>query len=195
MSHFPEPGSEESSTGGEPVSVGLETAVVITVDAPELEAIYHDSYPAFAELGIPLHVTLLYPFAPPERLESVLPLLRTVVSRHESFRYELTELRTFPRAIWIAPEPAGPFVALTEAIEAAFPDYPLWGGAFETVIPHATLMDGIEEGRLEPTLARLRPVVDPLLPIELSVYHATVLVEEPSGQWVSWARLSLGNAS
>ena len=109
MSHFSAPNSEEeSSARGEQAAVGLETAVVIVVDAPELEAIYRDSYPAFAELGIPLHVTVLYPFAPPERLESALPGLRTALSRHESFRYELTELRTFPRAIWIAPEPADP---------------------------------------------------------------------------------------
>jgi hypothetical protein len=84
---------------------------------------------------------------------------------------------------------------LTEAIQEAFPHYPHWDGAFETVIPHATLVDGIEEGHLEPTLARLRPVVDPLLPLELPAHQVTVLAEEPSGQWVPAARLSLGTAS
>ena len=179
----------------EPASEGLETAVVIVVDRPELETIYRDSFPVFAELGIPLHVTLLYPFAPPEELGSALAILQTVLSHHQPFTYELTELRTFPRTIWLAPEPAGPFVALTEAIEAALPQYPHWGGAFEVVIPHATLMDGVEENEVESTLTRLRPLVEPLLPVELSAYEATVLVEQPDGPWVSGALLPLGTAN
>jgi len=169
----------------------LETAVVIVVNALELQRIYRDSYPAFAELGIPLHVTLLYPFTTPGELGSALPLLRKVLADQEQFAFELMELRTFPRTVWLAPEPAAPFVALTRAIEAAFPQYQHWEGKFEDVIPHLTLADGLEENELEPTLRRLRTLVEPLLPVRVAADKATVLAEQQSGHWVAAAQLPL----
>jgi 2'-5' RNA ligase len=171
--------------------VPLESAVVVAVDVPELETIYRNSYPAFAALGIPLHVTLLYPFAEPEELSSTLPLLRETLARHEPFTFELTEPRTFPRTVWLAPEPAAPFVALTQAIEAAYPQYPHWKGKFEEVIPHVTLSDGVEENELEPTFRRLRTLVEPLLPLRLTADEATVLAEQPGGDWIVAARIPL----
>jgi hypothetical protein len=89
-------------------------------------------------------------------------------------------------------QPDRPFIALTKAIEAAFPNYPHWGGEFEEVIPHLTLADGVEAPALEPRLARLRALVEPLLPMKLAADDATILVNEPSGHWVAAARLPLG---
>ena len=77
-------GGDESGQG-EVASPRLETAIVVAVDLAELETIYRESYPAFAALGIPLHVTLVYPFAPPTELPSTLPLLQTVVGGHARF--------------------------------------------------------------------------------------------------------------
>lgn len=195
--------------GGEPsehnrdASEQLETAIVVVVDVPELDAIYRDPDPSFAERstvwvpyeqGIPPHVTLLYPFAPADELESALPLLQAILVRQEPFTFELSELRTFPRTIWLAPEPAAPFVALTKAIEAAFPTYPHWEGVFEEVIPHLTLADGVEPVELEPTLARLRTLVGPLLPVQVAADQATVLTEQPGGHWATVTRVPLGTA-
>ncbi len=173
----------------------LETAVVIVVDAPALEHVYRDSYPEFADVGIPLHVTLLYPFAPPSELAPALPLLREVAARHERFEFSLTRLETFPRAVWLAPEPARPFRLLTEAIQEAFPPFPHWEGRFAEVIPHVTLADGVEEADLEVTLARLHARVEPLLPVQVAAEEATVLAEEAGGRWIVAARLPLGLAT
>lgn len=169
-----------------------ETAVLMTVDVPALEAVYHDEFPAFHALGVPLHVTLLYPFVPPGEVEAALPVLAAVLARHRRFDYSLTELRTFPRTVWVAPEPAAPFVALTRAIETAFPGTLHWGGTFDEVIPHVTLADMIDEGRLDETLARIRPRVEPLLPLTLVADEAVVLVEQPDGRAGIAARLPLG---
>jgi len=179
----------------------LETAVVVVVHAPGLDRLYRSADPSYAEsstiwlpymLGIPPHVTLLYPFVPADELESALPLLQVVVAGQERFTFELSELRTFPRTIWLAPEPAAPFVALTKAIEAAFPKYPPFGGEFEEVIPHLTLADGIEPTELEKTLTRLRALVEPLLPVKVVADEATILTRQPSGHWVGAERLPLG---
>ena len=170
---------------------GLETAVVMTVGVAALEAIHRVSDETFAGRGVPPHVTLLYPFVPINELESALPLLQAVVGRQERFTFELSKLSTFPRTIWLAPEPAAPFVALTKAIEAAFPKYPHFEGEFAEVIPHLTLVDGLDAAELGPTLARLRALVEPLLPLKVAADQATVLAERPSGRWVPAAQLPL----
>ena len=168
----------------------LETAVVVLVDAPALDAVYREAYPAMAELGIPLHVTLLYPFVPAGAVEAALPRLRAVLARHERFEFALTGLRTFPRVLWLAPEPAAPFRALTEAIHAAFPEHPPYRGEFAEVVPHVTLAE-VEEPALEGALAELRPRVEPLLPLTLAADDATVLAEHADGRWRVTARLPL----
>jgi len=169
-----------------------ETAVVIVVDVAELDAVYRDEFPTFHALGIPLHVTLLYPFVSPDELDASLPRLADVLAQHDQFEFTLTELRSFPRAVWVAPEPAAPFVALTRAIEAAFPQTPHLGHAFEEVIPHVTLVDGVEESRREATLLRLRAVVERLLPIVLAADEVALLAEQEDGQMPVVARLPLG---
>lgn len=172
-----------------------ETAVVIVVEAPQLDAVYRNSYPALATLGVPPHVTLLYPFVPPAELDAALPRLADVLARHERFEFALTELRTFPRTVWVAPEPATPFRELTHAIQRAFPRHPHWGGRFAEVIPHMTLVDGVDEAALRSTLERLRLRVEPLLPLNLTADEATVLAEQEDGRWAVAARAALGPAS
>lgn len=172
-----------------------ETAVVIVVDAAGLDAVYRDEFASFHSRGIPLHVTLLYPFVPPDELDAALPRLAGLLEKHDRFAFTLTELRTFPRTVWVAPEPAEPFVALTKAIEAAFPETPHMGGAFEEVIPHATLVDGLEESRLEETVQRLRPVVESQLPVKLCADEVVVLAEQEDGRMPTVARLPIGGDS
>lgn len=169
-----------------------ETAIVIVVGVEELEAVYRDAFPVYHSLGIPLHVTLLYPFVRPDELDGALPRLADVLAAHPRFDFALTELKTFPRAIWLAPEPAAPFVNLTRAIEAEFPETPHWGGAFEEVAPHATLVDGLEESVSEETMRRLRSVVEPLLPVTVSAEEAVVLAEQEDGHMATAVRLPIG---
>ena len=46
--------------------------------------------------------------------------------------------------VYLAPEPAAPFVALTEAVGAEFPGFPPYGGAFDEVVPHLTISEANE---------------------------------------------------
>lgn len=168
----------------------LETAVVVVTDVPALTAVYRDSYPLLAGLGIPLHVTLLHPFVAPDELDAALPRLRAALAGHERFDFSLERLRTFPRAVWVAPEPAEPFRALTAAIHAAFPLHPPYAGKYPDVIPHVTLAY-VEEAQLASTLAALRTRVEPLLPVAVTAREVTVLAERADGRWFAAARLPL----
>jgi 2'-5' RNA ligase len=73
------------------------------------------------------HITLLYPFRPLEELPAMARSLTTALRPLAPFPVELEALHFFrhgPRShtIWLAPEPAGPLVALEAALRAAAPD-------------------------------------------------------------------------
>jgi 2'-5' RNA ligase len=110
-----------------------------------------------ARQGMPAHATVLYPFMDPKLIT---PQVRARLAEAiaGAGRLELTFAKAgrFPEALWLAPEPTGPMVALTRAIAAAFPDYPPYGGQFETVIPHVTIAmgEGLDLGALEPEVRR-----------------------------------------
>ena len=68
------------------------------------------------------------------------------------------EVGRFPTVVYLAPEPSEPFDRLTEAIDARFPDFPPYAGAFDGVIPHLTItesaaapLDDIEPRRPPPS--------------------------------------------
>ncbi len=166
---------------------------MVLIDSPALGTIYREAYPVMVEQGVPLHVTLLYPFVPPQELPDALSRLGAVVADHEPFDFQLTELRTFIPGvhIWLAPEPGAPFGALTAAIEEAFPEHPPYGGEIADVVHHATLAR-VDEDELDESLAQLGARVGPLLPMRLTAEEVAVLAEDGDGQWSVRARLPLG---
>jgi 2'-5' RNA ligase len=125
---------------------GGETAFVVLV--PEAEArvaalrARHD--PAAAR-GVPAHVTLLYPFRPPARVHrGVLRRAAAALAGQRPFDFRFATLGSFPGVVWLAPEPAAPFVAMTRALARAFPDRPPYGGLYADVVPHLTVAHGTE---------------------------------------------------
>jgi len=134
---------------------------------PELEPRIADlraAHDPAARQGMPAHLTLLYPFMDPVTFGPTQRARLAEVFRGVS-ALELTFSRVgrFPEVLWIAPEPTEPVIALVRAIAAAFPDFPPYGGQFESVIPHVTVAhgDGLDLGALEPEVRRRldRPVV------------------------------------
>jgi hypothetical protein len=96
-------------------------------------------------------VTVLYPFAPTDVLDRALRSgLRRLFAAHAAFDVEFRCSRWFGEdVLWLAPEDPRPFVALTESVASAYPQWQPYGGAFETVIPHLTVGDIAEaEGRV-----------------------------------------------
>jgi hypothetical protein len=122
-----------------------------------------DRHDPAARQGMPAHVTVLYPFMDPVDFgPSQRARLAEVIRGFPGFDLSFSRVGRFAEALWAAPEPAEPVLALVAAIVAAFPDFPPYGGQFETVIPHATLAlgEGLDLGALEPEVRqRLSPPV------------------------------------
>ena len=160
-----------------------ETGLIVTV--PEAESCVGSLRARFhpvAKLGVPAHVTLLFPFMSPERVnEAVLQRIRTAMSASAAFSFSLSQVGRFPLTTYLAPEPAAPFIALTQAFAREFPDFPPFGGEFETVIPHLTVSHGsaiyaeVAHAELSSALAGHGPIY--------SVCTSVVLLENSSGRW------------
>jgi 2'-5' RNA ligase len=130
-----------------------ESAIVVLV--PEAEPVvgrWREELDSSAAIGVPAHVTLLYPFAAPiDITEDLIAKVAGTVSAFGGFDYQLEEVRWFDdTVVWLAPVPVGPFIALTTLLLGAFPHFPRYGGAFgDDVVPHVTIGDRGPFARLQ----------------------------------------------
>jgi len=118
----------------------------LVIRVPESEALvsrWRMEHDASARDGMPAHMTLLFPFKP---FEAITPddiaVLAALFAAQQPFTLTFAEIGRFPDTLWLKPELDAPCKALTKAIERAFPDYPIYGGAFDDVIPHLTVAQG-----------------------------------------------------
>ncbi len=108
---------------------------------------------------------------------------------HESFDLKLGATGRFPTVLYLAPDPDEPFVRLTEAVCEAYPEYPPYGGAFDTIVPHLTAAEGAAEVLIEAEVD-----VVPWLPISAEVREALLIeeIEPNSARWQTHAHLPFG---
>jgi 2'-5' RNA ligase len=163
----------------------------LIVEVPEAEPLVREWRLRYdnASIGVPAHVTLLFPFVAPEHFDDVLlDELRRLFAEHDAFSFELTRLEEFPdETVWLAPEPDDPFRRLTEAIAVRYPDYPPYEGIHDEVIPHLTVTSGNASLRTQ-----LEPVLAPQLPIAARANDVTLLFEDEAGHWHTGTRFPLG---
>ena len=159
------------------------TGLVIAV--PEAEPVvgsHRARLDASAALGAPAHVTVLFPFIPPDEVDDdVLGRVARVVRAVPRFRYGFRRTAWFDdRVLWLAPDDDGPFRELTHRVWAEFPDHPPFEGEFDDVVPHLTV------GHQHPreVLANAEAEVRRGLPIEGTAEEVVLLAQdEPDGRW------------
>ena len=120
--------------------------VVVVPEAEPSVGALRSRFDPSARIGMPAHITVLFPFMPVERLtKDILEKLAAVVGSFVEFEFRLERIERFPGTTYLAPEPPEPFAAMTAALAREFPDYPPYGGRFPTSIPHLTVADQNEE--------------------------------------------------
>lgn len=171
---------------------GRRTALIVAV--PEAEAAVGELRlhldPA-ARLGVPAHVSILFPFVPAAQIDDrVLSRVADVFSATPSFEYGLVRSQWFgDRVLWLAPDTADEFRTLTGSIWHEFPAYSPYEGKFEDVVPHLTIGD---RGPTEAMRAAEREIQGQL-PIQSVVRAATLMVERESGRWEPVTSFALGD--
>ena len=157
-----------------------ESALIVPVPSAEpLVGLFRDQYDPAAPAGIPAHITILYPFKPPDAIDqSTIDELRDIFAGVPSFPFTLAAFDRFPDVVYLVPEPAEPFVRLTAAIATRWPDTPPYEGVFDQVIPHLTVAHAED-----PTVvAELRRQIEPDLPLACRAEEAW-LMGATGGRW------------
>ncbi|GAA1491487.1 2'-5' RNA ligase family protein [Brachybacterium sacelli] len=110
---------------------------VIQVPVPELESITQ----RLERPPVCPHITLLGPFVDRRDVnEDLVDTLRALLAQVRPFDFMLSAVGRFGSEVtYLAPEPADPFIRLTNMLAAAFPKWPPYGGAFEEIIPHLSI--------------------------------------------------------
>lgn len=164
------------------------SALIVAV--PEAEPLVHEWRMRYdnAALGIPAHVTLIFPFVPAEEIGvELVDELRKLFAEQPSFEFTLARVARFQDVAWLAPDPSDPFRRLTELIFSRYPDYPPYEGLHEEVLPHLTVAMGD---------AALQDEVDaaltPHLPMGAHAGEVTLIVEDDSDHWAESERFPLG---
>jgi hypothetical protein len=169
-----------------------ESALVVPV--PEAEPAverWRSRYDPSAAAGVPAHITVLYPFLPPARVDAAtLGELERLFAAVAPVGYSLARLGRFEEVLYLAPEPRDPFKRLIELAARRYPQCPPYGGAvpLEEVEPHLTAAHTADEA----VLRRAAADIAPHLPVLARAREARLLLRSPDGRWRTWRRFPLG---
>jgi len=154
----------------------------IIVPVAEAEATVGDfrlRYDAGARLGIPAHITLLYPFAHPSRVDDEIDGLDDLFKKTPTFDFSLIAVRRFAATAYLHPEPAAPFIRVMEALIQRWPEFPPYGGAYAGNIPHLTVADQVPEDVMDLVAAALANA----LPIRCRAKEAWLMCSDERDVW------------
>jgi 2'-5' RNA ligase len=166
------------------------------VSVPAAEAVverHRSRMDRSAGWGVPAHVTVLYPYLPPEAVNSkALATLSAAIASVNAFDCTFEATRWFgSQVLWLAPHPELPLRQLTLAVWAAFPDQPPYGGAFDEVQPHLTVGERALAGHDELVAAEAEVLTD--LPFSQHIDHALLIAgSQQPRSWRTMHRLDLG---
>jgi 2'-5' RNA ligase len=156
----------------------------LLVEVPEAEPLvgqWRMDLDPHAALGVPAHITVLFPFAPPPLISTtILDRLGELLTAVDAFSYNLIETGWFGDSVlWLAPDRPDPFRSLTRCIGDAFTDYPPYGGRFGEPVPHLTIADGGLPGQM----MAAETAVQAGLPISATAASVSLLHELVTGRW------------
>lgn len=165
----------------------LSGLILEVAEAEPAVASHRQRLDANAGLGIPAHITVLFPFMPPEEIGSpVLASLERLFATVSRFRFELDRSHWFGTdVLWLGPHDPKPFQALTRSVAQAFPAFLPYEGQFGEPVPHLTVGHGHP-------LADLRAAeqsVSAHLPIDAQATAVTLMTQRSAAG--SWTRAAI----
>jgi hypothetical protein len=165
----------------------VETAILLEV--PEAEPLVGElrrEGDVSASLGVPAHVTLLYPFVD-DPDPGIVEELRFFFAGVDGFPLDFSSVGEFPEVVYLEPEQSDVVHGLIEALVRRWPGYPPYGGVFDVVVPHLTVVDTPDAALRE----RARSSVSAGLPVRSVATEASLWGQEAGAQWTCLARFPL----
>ena len=171
--------------------VVTESALIVRV--PEADACVQplrEQFTPSITYGVAPHVTVLFPFMSPQRINAeVMRDVHAALRHVPPFAFTLGEVARFPAVVYLKPDPADAFAALTRSICERYPQFPPYRGEYSSVVPHLTVVNvegqaavGVTD-RLQSFLRRNGPIRADCNFVEL--------IENSSGHWAPMHRFAL----
>jgi hypothetical protein len=170
---------------------------ILLVEVPEAEPAvgrYRERFVPNARLGVPAHITVLFPFMPPQAIgPGVIAELEHLFAAVSRFSFRLTHTDWFgDEVLWLGAQDPAPFRALTRCVAEAFADFPPYegqvGAAESETSPHLTVGKGHPMTGLRSAEASVRSH----LPIDGEATSVTLMTQASTGgQWTKTATFAL----
>lgn len=165
---------------------------ILVPEAEDFVRAFRAQYDSLVANEIPAHISINHPFCPAAEKESRLEeILADLFSGITAFRFSLTEVRRFPEALYLAPEPEGCFTALITAVADCFPQSPPYEGRFENIIPHLTVAYLEDTQEIDAMSDALSAAAAKALPLHAEVTNVR-LIEKVGGEWRERRSFPLG---
>lgn len=158
------------------------TVLIPVLSAEDAVGEWRAKHDPVASAGLPAHITLLYPFLDPDRIDdATLDEIGAFFARIPAFNFHLARTERFGHdVLWLAPEPARPFVEMTEALAGRWRLRP-YGGTYAEVVPHLTVGQCDGDGAVLDDAER---EIRTALPLFARATDAWLMVESAGGPWV-----------
>jgi 2'-5' RNA ligase len=166
--------------------------IVPVPEATEAVAPWREKLDPSASWGIPPHITILYPFVRPNQVtQEVVIDLSGVFAEFQAFDFQLSRIGWFgAEVLYLAPDPAAPFLEITDTVLGRHPEYPPYGGEHAEVVPHLTVGHR-EHGALDEASRAIAPV----LPIHARATEVWLLGTQRGIGWQMLGRFQLPNSA
>ena len=168
--------------------MAVRTHLIMPVPAAEpVVGAYRERLDPSAAQGVPAHISVLVPFleldalGPPELRD-----LEALFAAAAPIEFRLARVARFPHVLYLAPEPAAPFVELTEAVWRRWPAHPPYEGEFDDIVPHLTVAVG--EGPFD----HLGRALEARLPIVTTATQVWLIADVTPGAWTRQHSFGLG---
>lgn len=159
---------------------------------------YRKQYTKDGAMGLPAHVTLLFPFfdqaAWTEERQSQ---LETAAAAIEPFEYQLIGLNRFADkgVLYLEPDNQPALLNLIHTIAALFPQLPPYEGrvALAEIRPHVSIAAAETDAELDTIEAEFRKAIEVSLPWTIKADQIWLVVTA-GGQWYRRVQIRLGGA-
>jgi len=157
---------------------GTSALVIEVPQAEELVGAFRQKYDPVAPLGMPAHVTVLFPFVDVDGIsEELLTGLWEHFSMIPQFTFALPRLGQFSDVLFLVPDPREPLDHLIDVTHERYPEYPPYGGTVEKPDPHLTIAHAEDPAELPRICTADEAVMSEEL-VEVEVREAALMTHE-----------------
>ncbi|UNK71453.1 2'-5' RNA ligase family protein [Microbacterium sp. H1-D42] len=158
---------------------------------PELADIISPWWPGTHPVGVPPHITLLYPWVDPID-DAAMAAVTEVAAATDSFDVRFTSIHIFESgAIYLRPDPDAAINCLMRRLAHRFPETPLYGGAVVAPVPHLTVARTDSGEAARSLVTRIADALTPSLPLRVSITALSVMEEGRDGVWATVRKIPL----